>query len=283
MILSGLWTRSGTPSLNLQPTGAKTHAWVICEVKKGKLPVDQILILSTDSLVHAQHSTLPTKPERNGEYLLSAWPEEQVSYWWRHCSRAWELWKMLSQGEREIPHGKCNKDIRIGENFNWKEVVLYMAQWWDLCSECEWNLRGLVFRVSVKSSDSNDWQFWRAKWMSNFRIRTSVQAGQKFSWEQIEISMTLCSSRPTRTHPQDRQIQPFKKILSVVGLPSFQRRCNKCFVNGSRPEMFHSSWNLTEIHASRWRSRRYVNSQRLESITPLFRITSQKTWIIFFV
>jgi len=42
------------------------------QMKKGKLPDGQILILSTDNLVHAQHSTLPTKPERNGECLLSA-------------------------------------------------------------------------------------------------------------------------------------------------------------------------------------------------------------------
>jgi hypothetical protein len=41
-------------------------------MKKGKLPDDQILILSTDNFVHAQQSTLPTKPERNGECLLSA-------------------------------------------------------------------------------------------------------------------------------------------------------------------------------------------------------------------
>jgi len=30
--------------------------------------------------------------------------------------------------EREIPHGKCNKDIRIGENSNWKEAILYVVQ-----------------------------------------------------------------------------------------------------------------------------------------------------------
>lgn len=111
--------------------------------KRGKLPDDQILRLplSMHSLVHARHSTLSTKLERNGECLLSAWPEQQVSYWWRHCSRAWELWKMLSQGEWEIPHGKCNKDIRIGENFNWNEAVLDVAQWWDFCSNRQWKLR----------------------------------------------------------------------------------------------------------------------------------------------
>lgn len=173
---------------------------------------------------------------------------------------------------------------RRERNSTWEVQQGHMNRWEF---QLEWSsfvcgpVMRLVFRVSVKSSDSKGWQFWVAEWKSNFRIGTSVQAGQKFSCEQTEISMTFCSSRPTHSHPQDRKIQPFKK-LSVVGLPSFQRRCNKSFVNGSHPEMLHSNWNLTKIHASRWRLGRYVNSQRLQSITPLFRITSHKTWITFF-
>jgi hypothetical protein len=169
MVSSDLRTRSGTPSLNLTTDRRRNACLSNLRGKKGKLPDDQILILSTDNLVHGQHSTLPTKPERNGECLLSAWPEQQVSYWWRHCSRAWELWKMLSHGEREIPHGKCNKDIRIGENFSWNKAVLCVTQWWDLCSECRWNLR-------IPKTG----QFWTVELMSNFRIGTSVLDGQNF-------------------------------------------------------------------------------------------------------
>jgi len=40
--------------------------------------------------------------------------------------------------------------------------------------------------------------------MSNFRIGTSVQAEQKFSWEQVERSVTFCSSRPIHSRHQDR-------------------------------------------------------------------------------
>lgn len=68
-----------TPVFNRPPW--KTHDWLM----GGAEPHFQ-----TDRYV--QHPILPTRRERNVECLLSAWPLQQVSYWWRQCSRAWELW-----------------------------------------------------------------------------------------------------------------------------------------------------------------------------------------------
>jgi hypothetical protein len=88
-----------------------------------------------------------------------------------------------------------------------REVQQGYKNRWEF--QLEWSSFGcgpvmrLLFKSSVKTSDSKGWQFWTAEWMSNFRIGTSVQAGEKFSWEQIQISMIFCSSRPSPSHPKE--------------------------------------------------------------------------------
>jgi len=78
----------------------------------------------------------------------------------------------------------------------------------------------LVFRASVKSSDSTDWKFWTAEWMSNFRIGTSDQAEQKFSWERVKYDFLFLS---TNTFLSSRQINSAVQETDICWVLKFSK------------------------------------------------------------
>lgn len=136
MVLSGLRTRSGTPSLNLQPNGAKAHAWVIYDVREGNY------LMTTFWVCHYRRKFGPRAAFHIVDETREKWRMFVIG-----VTRATgkllvtSLFKGVGTLEDAEPRRERNStwEVQQGYKNRWEFQLewssLDVAQWWDFCSD----------------------------------------------------------------------------------------------------------------------------------------------------